>query len=280
MADERTHGDNAAPQSVRDAVKDESQDQVVLIDRAVAGLPTETDPQLWLVGAHIGGEDQTARFVREGIWEIRDPSDRSRDLISTMREGDPIAIKSAFTQSVGLPFATNGRRASVMRIKARGKIKRVADQTVLVDWEPVFEPRDWYMYTARAVIWRVPSTDPFAEGLRAFVLDDAPQDYDWYLKRGHWGEQFGFATGQGSRVEAPERFDWIPAYMAIADELVSRRADRAELVKILHRVRKDNGQRVWHDRFEDGTDDVLADIEPGTFMSIFNFGPTPSAARS
>lgn len=240
---------------------------------------TRDDPQLWLLGANIGGADQTDRFVAEGIWESKDPSEVDRRRLAAMREGDYVAIKSAFTQKRDLPFETHGRAASVMRIKALGTIVRVTGGSLLVDWDADFEPRDWYFYTGRQKIWRVPREE-MGEMLRDFVLRGDPQDLGYFLADPYWGTRFS-ASGENTLepAENNDRFDWIPTYSAIADELIARRNERAELVKIMHRIRRENGLETWHDRFEDGTSEALADVEPGTFMGIFNLGPTPAAKR-
>jgi len=59
----------------------------------------------WFVGAAFGGtDDQTARFLEESIWEIRNPSDKEVALVKSMQPGDSIAIKSAYVRKHNLPF--------------------------------------------------------------------------------------------------------------------------------------------------------------------------------
>lgn len=48
----------------------------------------------WFVGASYGGtEDQTSRFLSEGIWE-NGYDDKHLDLVRSMQPGDRIATKS------------------------------------------------------------------------------------------------------------------------------------------------------------------------------------------
>lgn len=232
----------------------------------------EDTRQTWLVGAMIGGADQTARFVRDGVWEISTPTEREAEYIHSMEPGDRIAIKASFTQKYQLPFANNERPVSVMRIKARGRIKRVADGEIYVDWEELSPPRDWYFYTGRTTIWRLPHGE-MAEALEAFIFDDLPQDYDTFLADPYWAEKY-----RGPEPES-QGLDWIPFYEAVADELLRHRDRRAWLADLAARIRSDYGMGVWHDKFDDGSVGRLADIDPGTFMSIFNFGPTPLSKR-
>jgi 5-methylcytosine-specific restriction protein B len=65
-------------------------------------------PKHWIVGSAFKdrNEDQTSRFLREGIWEIDNPAEAERSTVQTMRTGDRIAIKSTFVQKHGLPFNT------------------------------------------------------------------------------------------------------------------------------------------------------------------------------
>ncbi len=48
----------------------------------------------WFVGASFGhgAEDQVARFLAEGIWEIRNPTDKESALVRSMQPGERIAI--------------------------------------------------------------------------------------------------------------------------------------------------------------------------------------------
>ncbi|MDL2275758.1 hypothetical protein LJC22_06500, partial [Desulfosarcina sp. OttesenSCG-928-G10] len=53
----------------------------------------------WFVGglSEDGKEDQTPRFLKEGIWENY-YEDKYLDLVRSIRVGDRIAIKTAFTR--------------------------------------------------------------------------------------------------------------------------------------------------------------------------------------
>jgi 5-methylcytosine-specific restriction protein B len=65
----------------------------------------------WFVGAMTGGDDQTDRFIDEGIWE-HDFDDNSRVLtqVRTMQTGERIAIKAATRRKVGLIDSTDKTR--------------------------------------------------------------------------------------------------------------------------------------------------------------------------
>jgi hypothetical protein len=67
--------------------------------------------------------DQTKRFIGEGIWELRNPSDKESALVRSMVPGDRIAIKSSYVRKRNLPFDNRGNAVSVMAIKAIGTIK-------------------------------------------------------------------------------------------------------------------------------------------------------------
>ena len=84
---------------------------------------TSEERPYWLVGASFGGnDDQTDRFLDEGIWE-NGYHDRYLNQVRTMRPGDRIAIKAAFRRKYNLPFPNPGEKdASVMSIKAVGTI--------------------------------------------------------------------------------------------------------------------------------------------------------------
>ena len=109
-----------------------------------------TDPHrpCWFVGAAYGGtDDQTTRFLREGIWEngwAASGDNRLHEQVNTMRPGDRIAIKAVFAQKRNLPFPNPGEHTvGGMYIKAIGKVTNNPGNGlyVNVDWTPVNPPR-------------------------------------------------------------------------------------------------------------------------------------------
>ncbi len=83
---------------------------------------TDEQRPYWFVGAFFGGtDDQTDRFLREGIWENGyqlQGDGRYFDQVIAMRPGDCIAIKSTYVRKNGVPFDNDGRDVSTMAIKA------------------------------------------------------------------------------------------------------------------------------------------------------------------
>ena len=77
----------------------------------------------WLVGAAHSANDQTERFLSDGIWE-NGYRDQLLDLVRSMATGDKIAIKSSYTRKLNLPFDNRGHTVSVMKVKAIGTITR------------------------------------------------------------------------------------------------------------------------------------------------------------
>lgn len=76
----------------------------------------------WFVGAtHFDTEDQTTRFLTEGIWE-NGYQDKLLSLVRSIQVGDRIAIKASYTRKHGLPFDNRGFIVSVMAIKAIGMV--------------------------------------------------------------------------------------------------------------------------------------------------------------
>ncbi len=105
----------------------------------------------WFVGAAWDSGDQTARFLKEGVW-LNGYDEKFAKVVKQMKPGDRIAIKSTFTRKYDVPFENHGRPASVMRIKAVGTIKtnQQDGKTVNVDWHVQDTVRDWYFYTVSA----------------------------------------------------------------------------------------------------------------------------------
>ncbi len=111
--------------------------------------------QYWFVGAAWSEGDQLSRFLEQGIWQ-NGYEEKFADQVRDMKQGDRIAIKSAFVRKRDLPFGSRGQSVSVMRIKAIGTVTRNHGdgQTVDVEWEPDFEPKEWYFYTYRSTLTR------------------------------------------------------------------------------------------------------------------------------
>jgi 5-methylcytosine-specific restriction protein B len=230
---------------------------------------TEDAPKsYWFVGASYGGtEDQTPRFLREGIWE-NGYDDKHLDLVRSMQPGDRIAIKSTFTRKHKLPFDNRGNHVSVMAIKAIGTITENLNdgKRVRVSWTKQEPQREWYFYTYREVIWRlVPGTGDWgADGLIAFTFDDKQQDIDRWRNEPYWRERFGDGPVR-------QRFLWTEFYEAVADKLLDYRSDRKALIEGIHQIAaKVPGLSYLQDKFADGTTGPLQDICPFTAMGTFN----------
>jgi 5-methylcytosine-specific restriction protein B len=64
----------------------------------------------WFVGASYGGtDDQMPRFLAEGIWEVRNPTDKESALVNSMKAGERIAIKACSTEASRIPIARSSR---------------------------------------------------------------------------------------------------------------------------------------------------------------------------
>ncbi|MDY0096399.1 MAG: AAA family ATPase, partial [Candidatus Vecturithrix sp.] len=224
----------------------------------------------WFVGATFDRtDDQTQRFLKDGIWEIKNPSDKDSALVRSMQVGDQIAIKSTYVRKHKLPFDNHGNPVSVMAIKAFGKIKKNNHDglTVLVDWSAVSPPREWYFYTYRSTIWRVLPDEWETDGLIRFAFEGKEQDIDRFRNAPYWRERFG------DSAEAKSRFKWTRFYEAVADKLLTFRERRSELIFGIHAIaNKVDGLSNLQDQFRDGSSGPLKDICPFTTMGIFNRG--------
>lgn len=227
----------------------------------------------WFVGASFGHtDDQTARFLSEGIWEIRDPADKEIALVQSMRAGERIAIKAAYTRKNGLPFESRGHTASVMGIKAIGTITEnpLDGQRVKVRWQKLEPLREWYFYTHRGTIWRLVPGEWEVDGLISFAFDDKPQDVERFRNEPYWRERFG------SVANDRHRFGWTKFYEAIADKLLTYRHNRGALVERIKDIsgRVEGLGHLAEDRYADGTTGFVRDICPFTTMGLFNRGIT------
>lgn len=232
----------------------------------------------WFVGAAYNGtEDQTPRFLAEGIWENGYDDGKNGDLVRAMRPGDRIAIKSSYTRKHDLPFNNRGTTVSVMAIKAIGTITTNLDdgKHVRVDWTPVSPPREWYFYTNRATVWRVAPGGWMEDGLLAFTFESQPQDLDRFRNEPFWRERFGDAAGE-------HRFRWTAFYSAFAARLLDYRDDRRQLLQEIQSIARDlPGLSIYlKDRYPGGERGPLLDICPFTTMGMFNRSMTDANRRN
>lgn len=226
----------------------------------------------WFVGANFNStEDQTKRFVRDGIWE-NGYEDKYLDLVREAQAGDRIAIKSTYTRKHGLPFDNRGHVVSVMAIKAIGTITENLGngRHLKVDWQIVEPPREWYFYTIRKTIWKVLPTDWYTQGLIRFAFEETPQDIHRFRNAPYWSERFGDSALN------TRRFNWTKFYAAIADKLLEFRYRRDELIAGIHAIgHKVDCMTILNDQYQEGVPGgPLTDICPFTTLGIFNRGIT------
>ena len=134
---------------------------------------SENPRPAWFVGAAFGGvDDQTERFIQDGIWE-GGPVERYGDSVASIQPGDRIAIKSWFTRKNGLRFDNRGEFVSVMAIKATGVVvENLGNRRSLrVDWTPIDPPREWYFYTFNGTVWQVPANTRWQQALIRSTFD-------------------------------------------------------------------------------------------------------------
>ncbi len=232
----------------------------------------KTQSICWFVGAaYDHKDDQTPRFIAEGIWE-NGYDDRFIDHVKSMRPGDRIAIKAAYVKKKGFSFDTRGNSVSVMGIKAIGTIlENPGDgKRVKVDWKAVDPIREWYFYTYQKTVWKiVPGASWHNDALIAFTFENEAQDIDRFRNDSYWRQRFG---DEGT---VDRKFSWTTFYEAIADGLLAHKRNRTELVRKLNAfAARVDYMSYLHDADEHGKIVPLTDICPFTVLGAFNRGVT------
>ncbi|MDR6685769.1 5-methylcytosine-specific restriction protein B [Arthrobacter sp. 1088] len=226
--------------------------------------------QYWFVGAFYSDwdpQDQTARFLSQGIWE-NGFEDRHLDEVRSMRPGDRIAIKSAYVRRNGLPFDNQGQSVSAMAIKAFGTVTRNHGdgRRVDVDWTEFKPPREWYFFTNRSTIWRINPIDWKRRALIDFAFENAEQDIDRFRNDVYWAKRFG------DHDPTPEKdFTWSKFYEEMATALLSYRDRRPELLSALGDLQdRHENLNYLTDRDQHGNPVPMDDICPFTVFGSFN----------
>jgi len=161
-------------------------------DETPGSLFEDPDRQFWFVGAVWGGtDDQTERFLNEGIWQ-NGYDEKFSEHVARMKPGDRIAIKASFVKKYGLPFENHEKPVSCMRIKAIGTVTEATKdgKTVKVDWTPLDDPKEWYFYTYRTTIVEADASDELARRLIQFAFGDHKQDYEFWLRVPYFAKKY------------------------------------------------------------------------------------------
>jgi 5-methylcytosine-specific restriction enzyme B len=232
----------------------------------------------WFVGASLGGQnDQTDRFIEEGVWE-HGFEDKYLDVVRSMRVGERIAIKAAFTRKNNLPFDNRGQTVSVMAIKATGTIaENPGDgRRIRVQWQNFNSPSEWYFYTYQRTIWKITPGDWKSDALIDFTFNSKPQDLDRFRNYPFWRDRF--ATDPAELM----RFRWARFYQAIVDGLLEYRDNRAPLMGFLQALasRVEGLSFLEGDQFADGRKGFIEDIDPFTLIGLFNRGVKESTRQA
>ena len=217
----------------------------------------------WYVSAHWDGEDQTSRFVTEGIWE-NGYQDRHLEVVRKVRANDRIAIKTNFNRRNGFDFDAKGKKVPMMKIKAIGTVEENLNdgRTLRVNWNSITPPRDWLFTQVREAISSVdPEDDWKKDALIKFTFENEEQDIDRFRNDSQFGD---------SNV-IDRQFEWVPFYMAMADKLLTFANNREELIAGIHDISsRVDGMNYWQDKYPDGNSGPLKDICPFTAMGTFN----------
>ena len=200
----------------RDTSTDEDKPAPDPVQDGSSRLFADQERAFWFVGASWDGDDQTERFLREGIW-VNGYDEKFAEHVQRMKLGDRIAIKASFTKKYGLPFDNRDRSVSCMRIKATGTVaERTQDgQTVKVEWDPPADPRDWYFYTYRVTIVEANVSDELARRLIRFTFGNHRQDYAFWLRQPYWATMYRQSTSAGDGFDDEEEDDEAEAQLEI-----------------------------------------------------------------
>lgn len=190
----------------------------------------------WFLGAKFnGGEDQTERFVRLGIWE-NGYDNKYLNTVRGISVGDRVAIKSTYNLKKNLPFDNKGQSVSVMEIKATGIVtKNYGDGKLLeVNWQKTNLNKKWYFFTNIATIWSVKDDEWLSKQLINFTFYNKPQDIDYFRNAPYWRSRYG----DNDTNFRTQLFKWIPFYEAVADNLLiyQNKEKRSELMVFINEL--------------------------------------------
>ena len=224
---------------------------------------TSSPKSFWFVGAAYGTEDQTERFLKDGIWQ-NGRQDRNLDEVRGMQPGDRIAIKSSYTRKYGLPFDNKGHTVSVMGIKAIGVVTHNHNdgRVVGVKWQPRLEDKkEWYFSGLLSTVHRVLPDSWENRNLIDFTFNNKSQDIDRFRNDSRWRDSFGDVPTD------KQRFKWTLFYEEFADKLIAYKDRRQELMSFVSKL-------AYKFKLSYIKGKQLDDICPFTVFGLFNRGMT------
>ena len=197
---------------VRSSLRDDGLDARDMIDVQTflwvgdSNYDTGEDPrQFWAVGADWDGQDMMPSFIEEQRW-ANGYDDQFVDQVNSVKTGDRIALKAAFTQKHNLPFKTYGMTVSCMRMKAVGTVTHnsMDGKNLSVEWDREFEPTTIYSFAFRKTIERI-NHKKYPQQTR-WMFDGEPQPLgpveEDLLKRSQTGQPPPAEEGEAISVEA------------------------------------------------------------------------------
>lgn len=174
--------------------EDEAADKAAPSEDSASDLFDDPNRQFWFVGALWGNDDQTKRFISEGIWQNGYGEERYSDRVARIKPGDWIALKSTSRRKHNLPFDNQNKDVSCLNIKAIGTVIEATEdgRTIKVDWQLFEEPKIWYFSTGRyfETINEAVASDDHARRLIQFAFGDDEQDYEFWLSQPRWANRY------------------------------------------------------------------------------------------
>lgn len=174
--------------------EDEAADKSAPSKDSASALFDDPNRQFWFVGALWDKDDQTKRFISEGIWQNGYGDERYSEQVASIKPGDWIALKSKSRRKHNLPFDNQKKDVSCLNIKAIGTVIEATEdgRTIKVDWQLFEEPKIWYFSTGRyfETINEAVASDDHARRLIQFTFGDDEQDYEFWLSQPHWAKRY------------------------------------------------------------------------------------------
>ena len=139
---------------------------------------------------------------------------------------------------------------------------------IRVSWKKIDPIREWYFYTYQRTLWKVTPGEWKNDALIDFTFNNQPQDIDRFRNDPFWLDRY--ATDPTKL----KRFQWTRFFQAIADELIKYKNNRQALLELLKSISSkiDALKYLSSDTFADGSRGFVKDIDPFTFLGVFNRG--------
>lgn len=115
------------------------------------------EKEFYVLGVNWDGVDKSKEFIEGNCWESGFEDDSYIKSINCIEVGDFVALKSSYVKAKSLPFDNQGKKISVMMIKAVGVVEENPKdgKKLTIEYNHDFKEKEIYGFTYRHTVRKI-----------------------------------------------------------------------------------------------------------------------------